>query len=141
MATIFTRIIEGEVPARFVWSDERCVAFLSANPMRTGHTLVVPREEVDHWVDLEPGLLCHLSDVARQIGAALQHAYGPARVGLMIAGQEVPHVHLHVVPMDDVGDLDFAKADPDPDDTAMDEAAGAVRSALRSRGASAVPAD
>ncbi|CAN5196299.1 HIT family protein [soil metagenome] len=141
MPTVFTRIIEGQLPARFVWSDERCVAFLSANPMRTGHTLVVPREEVDHWIDLDPGLLHHLSGVAQQVGAALQRAYDPGRIGLMIAGQEVPHVHLHVVPMDDLGDLDFAKADPDPDEAAMDEAADAVRSALRSRGASAVPAD
>lgn len=141
MPTIFTRIIEGELPARFVWADDRCVAFLSANPMRAGHTLVVPRQEVDHWIDLDPDLLCHLSDVARQVGGALQHAYDPVRVGLMIAGQEVPHVHLHVVPIDDVGDLDFAKADPDPDESAMDQAADAVRSALRSRGATAVPAD
>ncbi len=140
MPTVFTRIIEGELPARFVWSDDRCVAFLSANPMRTGHTLVVPREEVDHWIDLDPGLLHHLSGVAQQVGAALQRTYHPGRIGLMIAGQEVPHVHLHVVPMDDVGDLDFAKADPDPDEAAMDEAAAAVRSALRSRGVSTVPA-
>lgn len=110
MATIFTRIIDGEIPAQFVWKDEHCVAFLSINPLRDGHTLVVPRAEVDHWLDLEPWLLAHLVEVARAIGRATAHAYSPARIGLMIAGLEVPHTHLHVVAVDTVGDLDLHNA-------------------------------
>ena len=98
MPTIFTRIISGELPGRFVWRDDVCVAFLSINPLRPGHTLVVTRAEVDHWLDLEPEVNAHLTGVAREIGRAQQRAFHPERVGLMIAGLEVPHVHLHLVP-------------------------------------------
>lgn len=135
MATVFTKIIQGELPARFVWADEHCVAFLSINPLRDGHVLVVPRAEVDHWLDLEPSLLDCLMHASRTIGRALQAAYEPEKVGLMIAGLEVPHVHIHVVPIDGVHDLDFAQADPDPDPAALDEAAERVRTALRDLGA------
>jgi histidine triad (HIT) family protein len=134
MPTLFTRIIEGELPGRFVWRDERCVAFLSIAPLKHGHTLVVPRAEVDHWLDLDPALNAHLMTVCQQIGRAQHQAFHPTRVGLMIAGLEVPHVHLHVVPVDDVHDLDFANADTDPDPVALDAAADALRAALRAAG-------
>jgi histidine triad (HIT) family protein len=130
LPTVFTRIINGELPARFVWQDERCVAFLSINPLRPGHILVVPRDEVDHWLDLEPALLQHLTEVSRRIGEALQRAYRPAKVGLVIAGLEVPHVHIHLVPIEGVHDLDFANADPDPDPADLDRSAEVIRSAL-----------
>jgi histidine triad (HIT) family protein len=130
MATVFTRIIDGELPGRFVWRDERCVAFLSINPLRTGHTLVVPIEEVDHWIDLDPDLLAHLTVVSREIAAAQQEVFSPERVGLMIAGLEVPHVHLHVVPISGVHDLDFANAQRDPDPAEMDDAAARLNEAL-----------
>lgn len=134
MATVFTRIIEGELPARFVWKDERCVAFLSINPIRAGHTLVVPREEVDHWLDASPDLIAHLLDVSRSIGNAIQRAYDPEKVGLMLAGLEVPHLHIHLLPIDDLQDLSFENAEQDPDPAAMDEAAGKVRRALEELG-------
>ena len=134
MASVFSRIIAGELPATFVWRDNRCVAFLSINPLRPGHVLVVPREEVDHWVDLDPGTWSHLAEVSRTIGRALDAAYRPAKVGMMLAGLEVPHVHVHLVPIDGVHDLDFANADPHPDQAALDEAAGRIREALRSAG-------
>ena len=138
MTTIFTRILDGELPGRFVWRDDRCVAFLSINPLRAGHTLVVPRAEVDHWVDLDPATNAHLMSVAQEVARAQMDAFAPTRVGLMIAGLEVPHVHLHVVPMDGVHDLDFDNAARDPDPAALDAAAAALRSALRSRGADGV---
>ena len=138
MATIFTRIIDGELPGRFVWRDEHCVAFLSINPLREGHTLVVPRAEVDHWVDLDPDTTAHLMLVARAIGEAQMDAFAPTRIGLMIAGLEVPHTHLHVVPMDGVHDLDFDNAATDADPGALDAAADRIRSALRARGVTAV---
>lgn len=122
MATIFTRIIEGELPGRFVWRDERCVAFLSINPLRPGHTLVVPIEEVDHWLDLDTDTMSHLTTVAHTIGRAQMQVFRPKRIGLMIAGLEVPHVHVHVVPISDVHDLDFANADPDPSEEMLDRA-------------------
>ncbi len=134
MSTVFTMIIDGDLPGRFVWRDDRCVAFLSINPLQRGHALVVPIAPVDHWLDLEPELNAHLMRVSQYVGVAQQTAFSPVRVGLMIAGLEVPHVHLHVVPINGVHDLDFANAatDPDPDD--MDTAQAAIISALRSAG-------
>lgn len=134
MATVFTKIIEGELPARFVWKDARCVAFLSINPLRAGHVLVVPRAEIDHWLDLDAELLAHLTSVSQKIGRALDRAYHPEKVGLMLAGLEVPHVHFHVVPIEGLGDLNFANAAQNPDPKALDEAARTVRDALRALG-------
>jgi histidine triad (HIT) family protein len=135
MPTLFTRIIEGEIPGVFVWRDPECVAFLSINPMHPGHTLVVPREEVDHWIDLEPTLAAHLFQVAQTIGRAQDAALSPRRIGVMIVGDEVPHVHLHVVPFDSVAELSFAHADPNPRPGSLDRAAAQIREALRDLGA------
>lgn len=134
MPTIFTKVIDGELPGRFVWRDERCVAFLSIAPLRPGHTLVVPIVEVDHWVDLEPELAAHLMLVAHAVGRAQDEAFRPARVGLIIAGMEVPHTHLHVVPIDRESDLSFANADPAPRADDLDRAAERLRGALRAAG-------
>jgi histidine triad (HIT) family protein len=133
--SVFTRIIQGELPGRFVWRDEHCVAFLSINPLRPGHVLVVPRAEIDHWLDLDAELLARLTAVSQEIGRALQSAFGPEKVGLMIAGLEVRHVHLHVVPIHDLRDLDFARADKSPSPQSLDDAARKVRAALRAQGA------
>lgn len=134
MPTIFTLIIRGELPGRFVWRDDRCVAFLSINPLQPGHTLVVPVEEVDHWIDLEPDLMAHLTGVAQAIAKVQHQVYRPEKVALMIAGLEVPHVHLHVVAMRGVHDLDFANADPDPDPADLDRAAESLRGGLLAAG-------
>ncbi len=130
MATVFTRIIEGELPARFVWKDERCVAFMSINPLRSGHVLVVPREEVDHWLDIDEDLTAHLMNVSRSIGKAIHEGFEPTRVGLIIAGLDVPHLHLHVVPVDGIEDLNFENAAQDPDPAELDRAAGVIRREL-----------
>lgn len=134
MATIFTRIIEGELPGRFVWRDDTAVAFLSINPLQPGHTLVVPIAEVDHWVDLDTATMNHLTTVAHHIARVQQDAFAPEKVGLMIAGLEVPHVHLHVVPIRGVHDLDFANADLDPGADALEDAARRLRDGLRAAG-------
>lgn len=138
MATLFTRIIDGEIPGRFVWRDERAVAFLTIAPLAPGHTLVVPVEEVDHWIDLSPDLLAHVMDVARQVGRALQEAFQPTKVGVMVVGEEVPHAHVHLVPFTGLHQLDFANADPSPDPAALDDAADRLRAALRAQGATGV---
>jgi histidine triad (HIT) family protein len=130
MATMFTKIIEGEIPGRFVWRDDRAVAFLTIAPITHGHTLVVPIEEVDHWVDLEPDLAAHLMEVSRQVGQAQMRAFSPRRIGLIVAGLEVPHCHLHVIPIDSEADLSFARADHSPDPARLDAAAEALRSEL-----------
>lgn len=134
MATLFTRIINGEIPGRFVWTDDRAVAFLTIAPLNPGHVMVVPREEVDHWVDLDGELAAHLMVVARQIGEAQMAAYRPARVALMIAGLEVPHCHLHLVPIDSEAEMSFARADHDAKTADLDAAADKIRSALRDLG-------
>jgi histidine triad (HIT) family protein len=138
MASVFTRIIAGELPARFVWRDDRCVAFLSSQPLKPGHTLVVPRDEVDHWLDLDPELARHLMTVSQSVGKAIQHGFRPVKVGLMIAGLEVRHVHIHLVPFEGLQDLDFARQDRNPDPAAMDRAAETIRASLRSLGYSQV---
>jgi len=132
--SLFTRIIRGELPGRFVWRDERAVGFLSIAPLRPGHTLVVPIQEVDHWLDLPPELTQHLTAVAQTIGQAIQQAFSPEKVGLMIAGLEVRHVHLHLVPIHSLADLDFAKADAKASPEALDAAAERLRAALRAAG-------
>ena len=138
MASIFTRIIQGELPGRFVWRDERAVAFLTIQPLKPGHVLVVPIEEVDHWLDLEPDLARHLLDVSQTVGKAVDRAFEPAKVGLIIAGLEVSHVHLHVTPIHALQDLNFANADPNPDPKEMDAAAEKIRAALRELGCAEV---
>lgn len=134
MASLFTRIIQGDIPGRFLWRDDRCVVFLTIGPIRPGHALVVPIEEVDHWLDLAPDLATHLFAVAQAVGQAQMVAFSPARVGLIIAGMEVPHTHLHVIPIRTEADLDFARADPAPSPAALDAAAKALRSALADAG-------
>lgn len=138
MPTIFTRIIEGELPGTFVWRDDVCVAFLSIAPIRTGHTLVVPRAEVDHWIDLDPDVNAHMMRVAQEIAQAQQTAFSPERVGLIIAGLEVPHTHLHVIPIDGMQDLDFGNADSGASPDALADAANRLRAALHDRGAAGV---
>lgn len=130
MSTVFTRIIDGELPGTFVWQDELCVAFLSINPLATGHTLVVPRAEIDHWLDVPAEQQAHLFEVARRIGDAQMAAFEPERIGLIVAGFEVPHCHIHVCPVNSMSDMNFAGALPmaSPDDLA--DAADAIRAQL-----------
>jgi len=134
MPTIFTRIIDGEIPGAFVWRDDLCVAFMSINPMAHGHTLVVPIEEVDHWVDADAALVAHLFEVTRHIARAQAQAFAPERVGVIIAGYEVPHTHIHVVPTNDMAELSFANAAASVERAELDRAASALRAALGDAG-------
>jgi histidine triad (HIT) family protein len=134
MPTIFTRIINGELPGTFVWRDDRCAAFMSINPLARGHVLVVPMAEVDHWVDLDADVAAHLFEVSRVIGVAQHKAFRPRRVGLVIAGYEVPHTHVHVVPTNSMSQLDFANAATHVDPGELEDAADALRAELRAAG-------
>ena len=134
MPTIFTRIIDGDIPGTFVWRDDRCVAFLSINPMAHGHTLVVPIDEVDHWVDASPELTAHLFEVTGHIARAQAAALEPARVGVIIAGYEVPHAHIHVVPTNDMSELSFANAATSVERDDLERSAAAIRAALLAAG-------
>lgn len=137
MPTIFTRIINGELPGHFVWRDERCVAFMSINPMADGHVLVVPIDEVDHWIDADAELTAHLFRVCHTIGIAQRAVHGCERVGLIIAGYEVPHTHVHVVPTDHIGQLSFAAAAAHVPPEHLAEQARLIRDELRRLGHSA----
>ncbi len=130
MASVFTRIIAGELPAHFVWQDESCVAFMAREPLRPGHTLVVPRVEVDHWIDLDDDTVAALMRVARIVARAQEAVYRPTKVGLLIAGLEVPHVHIHVSPIDGMHDMDFANVTPFPGDDALAAEADRIRAAV-----------
>jgi histidine triad (HIT) family protein len=136
--TIFSRIIAGEIPGRFVWRDERAVAFLDARPLAPGHVLVVPLDEIDQWTDLDAATAAHLMTVAHAVGNAQMQAFSPPRIGLMIAGFEVPHVHIHVMPVHSMQQFDFSRADTSPDPARLDRDADELRAALRAHGHSSV---
>lgn len=138
MPSLFTKIIAGEIPGTFVWRDDICVAFMTIAPLRPGHTLVVPVEEIDHWIDIPDELRDHLFAVSATVATAIQDAFQPTRVGLMIAGLEVPHAHIHLVPIDGVHDLDFANADESASPEDIEAAAEKIRDALETRGSSGV---
>jgi histidine triad (HIT) family protein len=141
MASIFTRIIAGEIPGRLVWDDDVCVVMVDIRPLHPGHCLVIPKVEVDHWVELDAETTAHLMTVARHVGRAQRQTFPSDRIGLMIAGFEVPHTHLHVVPIDDMGDLDFRNADPTVDAAELDRVADVLRRQLVADGHSTVVPD
>ena len=138
MATVFTMIMNGDIPGTFVWRDERCVAFMSINPIARGHALVVPKDEVDHWVDLDPDLSAHLFDVSARLGRAQQAAFSAERIGLIVAGFEVPHCHVHVIPTQTEADLSFSNAAASVDPGELETAAQAIRQQLDATGESGV---
>jgi HIT family protein len=142
MSSIFTRIINGEIPGRFVWRDSECVAFMDIQPISRGHLLVVPRQETDRWHDLPPQTAAHLFAVAHKIAAALDQVSERSRVGLMIAGFDVPHTHIHLMPADSMAQFDPKNADKNARPEDLDAMAGKIRNALRALGHGAnVPED
>jgi diadenosine tetraphosphate (Ap4A) HIT family hydrolase len=134
VTTIFTRIIEGEIPGRFVWRDETTVAFLPVALLAPGHTLVVPIDPVDHWIDLSPEASARLWWVAQTISRGLDALYRPVKVGVLVVGEEVPHAHVHLVPFTDVAQMSFAQVDSSPASEDLDGQADALRVELRAAG-------
>lgn len=130
MPTLFTRIINREIPGRFVYEDPQCVAFLTVAPIRPGHTLVVPRLEVDHWVDAPEPLTAHLFIAAQKVARAIQKAFPCTKVGMMVAGLEVPHLHIHLTPIDSIDDMNFANQNSQATPESLDASAAAIRAAL-----------
>lgn len=133
MASVFTQIINGNIPGNFVWKDDKAVAILTIQPIREGHVLVIPREEIDQWSDLPLELAAHLMQVSHKIANGLKVSHPATRVGLMIAGLEVPHTHIHLVPLDSMKDLDFAYA-KNADGQALKQTAEKIRAALQAQG-------
>ncbi|MET8655248.1 MULTISPECIES: HIT family protein [Nocardia] len=141
MASVFSAIIAGDLPGRFVWEDDEFVGFLTINPITPGHTLVVPRAEIDQWQDIDGEVFTRLNLVAQKIGKAVRAAWGAPRAGLLIAGLEVPHLHVHVFPAFSMGNFDISGADPNPSPESLDEAQSKIKQALRDLGHGAnVPA-
>jgi len=130
MPSVFTMIINRDLPGRFVYEDDDVVAFLTIEPMTPGHTLVVPRDEVDNWQDLEPAVLDRVMHVAQRIGKAVCAAFGATRAGVIIAGLEVPHLHVHVFPAYNLTDFGFAHVDRNPSPESLDEAQAKIIAAL-----------
>ena len=134
MPTLFTRIINGEIPGRFVWKDNDVVAFLSIGPLSDGHVLVVPRQEINKWTDAPAELMQKLITVAQAVGKAQVEVFGSERAGLSIAGFEVDHLHLHVWPANSMADFDFSRAESNPDPERMEANAQKLRQGLRDAG-------
>ena len=130
MATIFTKIINREIPGRFVYEDDEFVAFLTIEPMTQGHTLVVPRAEIDQWQDVGQAVFARCMAVSQRIGRAVTKAFGAQRAGLLIAGLEVPHLHVHVFPARNLSDFGFANVDRNPSPKSLDEAQAKIKAAL-----------
>lgn len=107
MASIFTKIINGEIPAHKVAENDRFLAFLDISPLKAGHTLVIPKQEVDYIFDLDSDTYQDLWAFAKKVGAAVEKTVPCNRIGIAVIGLEVPHAHIHLVPLDNIGDLDF----------------------------------
>ncbi|WP_124039366.1 HIT family protein [Neoactinobaculum massilliense] len=132
--SVFTKIIAGEIPGRFVWSDPSAVAFADVEPHRPGHVLVVPRQEIDKFTDLDDDLAAHLFIVAKRIGNAQIEAFGVPRAMMVIAGLGVPHTHLHVIPAESEKAIGFDQARKNVPGEELDADMEKLRAALRNQG-------
>ena len=110
MPTIFTKIIAGEIPAHVILENEKYLAFLDIRPVNPGHTLIIPKQEIDYIFDIEDELLKGLIVFSKKIAKAIGKAFPCKKVGIMVAGIEVPHAHIHLIPINSVGDLSFSRA-------------------------------
>lgn len=128
--SVFTRILRGELPGRFVYREAHVAAVLTIAPIATGHTLIIPTRQVANWLDLPGELRDRLFAVAQWVGQGIDRAWRPERVALVIAGFEVPHVHLHLIPVSSEAEISFARADPATPGEALDAAAQRLRAAL-----------
>ncbi len=131
--TLFTRIIQGQIPGTFVYRDDLCVAFMTISPITAGHVLVVPIDEVDEWTDLSSELSSHLFKVAAQIGEAQKMAFKCERIALIIAGFEVPHCHLHLIPSNSMADLNFENAVTSSNRDDLEQSSSLIIAELRRR--------
>lgn len=141
MRSLFTKIIEGEIPGHFALRDEHCVVFMTIAPITNGHALVVPRLAVDQWIDLPVELASHIFAVARSVGIAQRRVFDSQRVGLVIAGFEVNHCHLHCIPADVMADLDFSRQQRDVPPSTLAESARRLGNALREDGVAGAVGD
>jgi histidine triad (HIT) family protein len=131
MPSIFTKIINREIPGYIVAEDERYIAFLDINPLVLGHTLVVPKKEVDFIFDLDDDTLAGLNVFCKKVAQAIKKSIPCKRVGVAVIGLEVPHTHVHLVPMNSMGDLNFTRAKITPSKEELAEAAEKIKNAIK----------
>lgn len=130
MSTIFTKIIQREIPCHLIAEDDRFMAFLDVMPLVEGHTLVIPKQEIDYIFDLDPELLGDLMKFAQTIAPALKKAISCKRVGVAVIGLEVPHAHVHLVPMNRMMDINFSQEKLKPSQESLAQTAELIRSFL-----------
>lgn len=130
MASIFTRIINREIPGHIVAEDERYIAFLDINPLTIGHTLVVPKKEVDYLFDLDDDTLAGMNVFSKKVAIAIKKAVPCARIGVEVIGLEVPHAHVHLIPMNRTEDLNFMRPKLKPTKEELTEVAEKIRKAF-----------
>lgn len=109
MASLFTKILAGELPGHFVWKDALCFSILTIQPIREAHLLVIPNIEINHWDDVPAATAAHLMQVSQHIAKAIKQVVACKRVGVTVIGLEVPHTHIHLIPIDNMGDMDFGR--------------------------------
>ncbi|MFV0500849.1 MAG: HIT family protein [Bacteroidales bacterium] len=130
MASIFSKIAKGEIPSYKIAETENCFAFLDISPIVKGHTLVIPKQEIDYIFDVEDDLLSELNIFAKKVAKAIQKAYPCPKVGIAVIGLEVPHAHIHLVPLNSVGDLDFKREKLEFSKEEFEEIANNIKSYL-----------
>lgn len=130
MASIFSKIAKGEIPSYKIAETENCFAFLDISPIAKGHTLVIPKQEIDYIFDVEDDLLSELNIFAKKVAKAIQKAYPCPKVGIAVVGLEVPHTHIHLVPLNSVGDLDFKREKLEFSKEEFEEIANNIKSYL-----------
>ena len=131
MATIFSRIIAGEIPSYKIAEDDRFYAFLDINPVNWGHTLVVPKKETDYIFDLEDDELSAMTVFAKRVSEAIKEATGCRKVGMAVIGLEMTHSHIHIIPIKEEKDMDFSHKVKDPDPARMKEMADKISSCFK----------
>ncbi len=131
MSSIFTKIINGEIPSYKIAEDEKCYAFLDISPLAEGHTLVVPKQEVDYIFDLDDELLTHLHLFAKKVAKAMKEVIECEKIGMAVIGLDVRHTHVHLVPLKEVGDLNFAKPKLELPKERMQEIANLISSKIK----------
>lgn len=131
MASIFTKIINREIPAHIVAEDERYIAFLDINPLVLGHALVVPKQEIDFLFDLDDDTLAGINVFAKKVAHAIKKAVPCRRVGVAVIGLEVPHAHVHLIPMNTMNDINFTRAKLNPSSAELTQVAEAIRKAVK----------
>ena len=128
MASIFTKIINGEIPCHKIAEDDKFFAFLDINPVKAGHTLVIPKQEVDYIYDLDDESLAGLNVFAKKVASAVKSACPCNRVGITVIGLEVPHAHIHLIPIDKLNDMSFEKPKMNPTQEELAEVAERIKS-------------